>query len=134
MKVEVEQTTRNGLRVGRGRVEVEATPRRLEGLRGCLADRVCRQFLLLAVAAQLGDAAITNFALHRGFIEENALMRLLVFNPLLGGAVKVALVLTVCSLAAQRLSVRQARLAFAVAAGLSLLGPVIDTLQLLLHG
>jgi len=133
MSAEVEPTTRTSLRVGRGQVQVEAAPRRLERLRTCLADAACRRLLLLAAAAQLADAVITNVAISRGFVEENGLMRLLVFNPLLGGSVKVGVVLAVCALAAQRLPLRQVRVAFAVAAVLSLTGPVIDALQLLVH-
>jgi hypothetical protein len=131
MNIEVETRPRGSLRIGRGRVEVEAATGRLGRLRLTLADRFCRQLLLLAAVAQLADAAVTNVALHRGFIEENGLMRWLVFNPVLGGGLKVAAVLLVCVMAAQRLSLRQARVAFGVAAGMSLLGPVIDTLQLL---
>lgn len=131
VSVEVRAGVSASLRTGRGRIDVEAAPRRLERLRDCLADAACRQLALVVCIAQLCDAAITNVALRRGFVEENRLMRELVFNPLLGGAVKVAAVLCVCGLAAMRLPVRQARIALRVAAALSMLGPAIDALQLL---
>jgi hypothetical protein len=120
-------------RVGRGRVEVEAAPGALQRLQECAADLTCRVLLLVAVIAQVADASITNLALHRGFVEENGFMRLLVFNPALSAAVKAAVVIAITAVAALRLPVRQLRVALAVAAGLSMVGPAVNALQLL-HG
>lgn len=123
---------RGRLRTGVGLLEVEAGT---AALSASLWTKLAACWVLLVglVAAQMADAVTTAVALAQpGYLEENSVMRVVTgagFGATL--AVKLGAVLVVVALALWRLPVRRARVALALALGLSLVGPVANTVTLL---
>jgi Domain of unknown function (DUF5658) len=122
--------TRQRQRYGVGLVEVIPEPIRFARLRANLAS--CRTLIFAVLLAQAEDGMTTYVAITRGQVEANPLLRLLTgSSPAAALALKLALVLAVVTIALSRLPLGRARAALTVALGLSLLGPVANTLTLL---
>ncbi len=124
-------------RVGVGRVELVADERRdrgVEMVRENLRDQVSALLLAVVLAAQLADVVTTVRALGGNmYVENNPLLRaLIVRSPLAAYTVKLLVVSAVVLLVLSRLRGRRAQVALAVAAGLSLIAPVLNFL-LLMH-
>ena len=127
--------TRWHLRIGVGHLEVDADPAPPVAswpgrLRTSMA--ACWPLVVGIVCAQLTDVATTAIALAQpGYYEQNVLMRQVTaagVAAILG--VKLGAVLAVILLALWRLPRRRARVALALALGLTLVGPVANLVTL----
>jgi hypothetical protein len=97
-----------------------------------LSNRVCALLVAIIAAAQLADVLTTFRALSaHSYVENNPLFRaLIVRNPVAAYAVKLLAVGGMVLLVLSRLHGRRAQLALAVAAGLSLIAPLLNFLLL----
>jgi len=124
--------TQQRRRTGIGILEVIPEPARFGRLRENLI--ACRTLLFALFVAQAEDGMTTYVAMNQGDVEANPVLRLLTgSSPAVALALKLALVFAVVMIALTRLPQRRARGALIVALGLSLTGPVANTLTLLLR-
>jgi Domain of unknown function (DUF5658) len=123
-------------RVGVGIVELVPEGREDRGLRTLkdnLSNRLCAVFVMLIAAAQIADVVTTFSALaSHSYIENNPLLRaLIVRSPLAAYSVKLLVIFAIVLVALSRLHGRRAQFALGMAAGLSLIAPLLNA-QLLL--
>jgi hypothetical protein len=109
--------------------------RRESTLRANLADRSVRLLMMTFLGAQLADIATTHIALSRaGLVEANPLFRFLFHVlPVYADGLKVITAMSVAVLVVSSLRLPRSRHALELAAALSLLAPVLNTLTLLGH-
>lgn len=124
-------------RVGVGVVELVPEPavvRSLGAVRENLTNRISLLLVAVIVAAQVADVITTVRALSSSlYMENNPLLRaLIVRSPLAAYSVKLLAVTALVLVILSRLRGPRARVALTVAAGLSLLAPVLN-FSLLMH-
>ncbi len=124
-------------RVGVGIVELVPEPavvRSLGAVRENLTNRISLLLVAVIVAAQVADVITTVRALSSSlYVENNPLLRaLIVRSPLAAYSVKLLAVAALVLVILSRLRGPRARVALTVAAGLSLLAPVLN-FSLLMH-
>jgi hypothetical protein len=123
-------------RVGVGIVELVPEAKEDRGLRTLkdnLSNPVCVLLVMLIATAQIADVITTYSALaSRFYVENNPLLRaLIVRSPLAAYTVKLLVIFAIVLVALSRLHGRRARFALGLAAGLSLIAPLLNV-QLLL--
>jgi hypothetical protein len=123
-------------RVGVGIVELvpEAKEDRgLQTLKENLANRLCVVFVMMIATAQLADVVTTFSALASNlYVENNPLLRALIMrSPLAAYSVKLLVIFAIVLIALSRLHGRRVQFALGMAAGLSLMAPLLNV-QLLL--
>jgi hypothetical protein len=124
-------------RVGVGIVEIvpdDTGDPSLQAIRDNLRNRVCALLVAIIAAAQIADVVTTYRALSgRLYVEDNPLFRaLIVRSPLAAYAVKLLVIAAMVLFVLSRLHGKYARLALAIAAGISLSAPLLN-FDLLLH-
>ncbi len=124
-------------RDGVGIVELvaeEAEDTSVRAIKDNLRNHICALLVAITAAAQLADIVTTFRALGvHAYVENNPLFRELILrSPLAAYTVKVLIVGAMVVLVLSRLRGRRAQFALAVAAGLSLVAPVLNFL-LLMH-
>jgi hypothetical protein len=123
-------------RVGVGIVELVPDAKEDRGLRTLkenLAKGPCALFVMLIAIAQIADVVTTFSALaSHAYVENNPLLRaLIVRSPLAAYSVKLLVIFAIVLVALSRLRGRRAQFALGMAAGLSLIAPLLNV-QLLL--
>jgi Domain of unknown function (DUF5658) len=123
-------------RVGVGIVELVPEAKEDRGLRTLkenLANPVCVLFVMLIATAQIADVVTTFSALaSHAYVENNPLLRaLIVRSPLAAYTVKLLVIFAIVLVALSRLHGRRAQYALGLAAGLSLIAPLLNV-QLML--
>jgi Domain of unknown function (DUF5658) len=118
-------------RVGVGIVELVPEAREdrsLRTLKDNLSNRLCAVLVMLIAAAQIADVATTYSALSsHAYIENNPVLRaLIVRSPLAAYSVKLLVIFAIVLVALSRLHGRRAQFALALAAGLSLIAPLLN--------
>lgn len=108
--------------------------RSLRALRQNLANRVSLLLVTIILAAQVADVATTVRALaSTSYVESNPLLReLMLRSPLAAYSVKLLVVAALVLVVLSRLGGRRAQVALTLAAGFSLLAPVLN-FRLLMH-
>ena len=124
-------------RVGVGIVELVPDAREDRGLRTLkdnISNRICAVLVMIIAAAQITDVVTTFSALaSHSYIETNPILRaLIVRSPLAAYTVKLLAIFAIVLVALSRLRGRRAQFALALAAGLSLIAPLLNV-NLLLH-
>ncbi|HEY8756130.1 MAG TPA: DUF5658 family protein [Candidatus Dormibacteraeota bacterium] len=118
-------------RVGVGIVEIvpdDAEYGSLRAIRENLSNRVCALLVAVIVFSQIADIVTTYRALsgHR-YVEDNPFFRgLIVRAPLAAYAVKLLIITAMILFVLSRLYGRYARIALAIAAGISLSAPLLN--------
>jgi hypothetical protein len=102
--------------------------RSLRNIKDNLRNRVCALLVAIIAAAQVADIVTTYRALSgQWYVENNPLLRaLIVRSPLAAYTVKLLTISGMVVLVLSRLRGRRARVALAVAAGISLSAPLLN--------
>lgn len=118
-------------RVGVGIVELvsdETEDSSLRTIRDNLSNRVCALLVAVIAAAQIADIVTTYRALSGNrYVEDNPLFRgLMVRSPLAAYAVKLLIITAMVLFVLSRMRGHYARVALAIAAGISLSAPLLN--------